>query len=1101
MLMMKYGAVDRTGLFRSAVRYYRRTDVGPEPYKYWAFVSYSNKDQKWSEWLHRKIERYRVPSRIATNSTKSILPRRLRPLFRDRDELPTSGDLGAVLKRALDGSRSLIVVCSRAAAASQWVNTEIQTFRDLGRGSRILCLIVDGDPTATDSAQCCFPPALFVPDRNGVVASPLGADVRPSGDGKTNAFLKICAGLLEIDFDLLKSREVGRRKRRLAALAATSLALMGAIAFGVLVATTRLAEVQQLALENESRALATRSREEAALSFSETPLALALQGMPHSVTRPERPVVDGVVAAIKLGLTSNRQRFVLRGHDSSVESAHFNGAATRALTVSNDSVRLWSTLTGVQLGEVRIDHDTRILDARFARGMGIVVKSDESKIEVIEIESARTVKRLELPSDLGSGAVSPDGRLLALSSGQSIILHSLDGAGPPVEFAVGKPVGQMAFSRSGRRLTVTMGDSGAVVDLTTRATSLFAGNHAERIQSIEFSPDESRVLTSSDDRTGRIWDARTGELMYVLKGHRSILRYATFSPDGLRVVTTSADNTARIWNAQTGQLIAILRGHGAPVFSASFDASGKRLVTGSADFTIREWDGLTGEYIATFRGHDERVWTVELSSDGRSILSGSNDHTARIWDASPKYAVSSLESQEGRIFNAVFTPDGQLVATAGDDGIVRLTRARDGQKVGALGGHTEAVSYLAFSRDGSRLVSTSFDMTARVWDLRTQTLIAILKGHKDGIQFADFSPDGNRVVTASIDGTAIIWSVPDARQMRLLAHEGPVYSATYDPTGGAIVTASLDGTAGIWDARTGARIATLPHHDVVSYATFDATGKLIATTAHDGIASIWSSAGEHLRDLKGHTDQVRYAAFNREGTKLITASSDYTARIWQVATGRSLAILSGHDGIVTHAEFSPTGTEIISTSLDATVRIWDETGTQMAILGMYDNSTNNAHFGPDGRQVVACSDDGTANIYTLDPLLVGPLTDTRLSFARAVVTRPRNQNGASVGEPTGQQALKEALNRIGTLAHHIAQDENSSPPVQAFFLLAVRAQVSAWSGMQDAARTAAEERASLAWRLSPDEAGLAYQRADEAFERWLRSGAKPNQFLETILPK
>jgi eukaryotic-like serine/threonine-protein kinase len=181
--MMKYRTVNMMGLFRSAVRYYGRTDVGPGPYKYWEF----NKGQKWSEWLHRKIERYRVPSRVAANSTKSILPRRLRP--RDRDELPTSGELGAVLKRALDGSRSLIVVCSPAAAASQWVNTEIQTFRDLGRGSRILCLIVDGDPTPTDAAQCCLPPALFVPDRDGVVVGPLGADVRPSGDGKTSAFL------------------------------------------------------------------------------------------------------------------------------------------------------------------------------------------------------------------------------------------------------------------------------------------------------------------------------------------------------------------------------------------------------------------------------------------------------------------------------------------------------------------------------------------------------------------------------------------------------------------------------------------------------------------------------------------------------------------------------------------------------------------------------------------------------------------------------------------------------------------------------------------------------------------------------------------------
>src|SRR5687767_8865319 len=110
-------------LLRHIFRYWKRTDLGPAPYRYWAFVSYSNKDRTWSEWLFRKIEGYRVPSRLSAGQGGSSFPRRLRPLFRDRDELPTSTDLGAMIKRALTDSRALIVICSPAAAASRWVNT------------------------------------------------------------------------------------------------------------------------------------------------------------------------------------------------------------------------------------------------------------------------------------------------------------------------------------------------------------------------------------------------------------------------------------------------------------------------------------------------------------------------------------------------------------------------------------------------------------------------------------------------------------------------------------------------------------------------------------------------------------------------------------------------------------------------------------------------------------------------------------------------------------------------------------------------------------------------------------------------------------------
>jgi eukaryotic-like serine/threonine-protein kinase len=81
--------------------------------KYWAFISYSQRDEKWARWLHRAIEGYRVPARLVGKPTRSgVVPKRLFPVFRDRDELSTSPDLGGSIVESLTQSRFLIVICS-----------------------------------------------------------------------------------------------------------------------------------------------------------------------------------------------------------------------------------------------------------------------------------------------------------------------------------------------------------------------------------------------------------------------------------------------------------------------------------------------------------------------------------------------------------------------------------------------------------------------------------------------------------------------------------------------------------------------------------------------------------------------------------------------------------------------------------------------------------------------------------------------------------------------------------------------------------------------------------------------------------------------------
>lgn len=214
-----------------------RTDTA---YAYRAFISYSHRDKEIAQRLHRAIESYRIPSKLIGKVTAvGRTPRRLRPIFRDREELPASGDLSAELTRALQQSMFLIVICSTASARSRWVNEEIRQFKAVHGDNRVLALVVDGEPNATEvpgqDHRECFPEALRLrvgPDGqlSDVPAEPIAADYRREADGPRLATQKLIAGLTGLKLDDLVQRETQRRIAQATAVAVG--AVMGMVVTG-----------------------------------------------------------------------------------------------------------------------------------------------------------------------------------------------------------------------------------------------------------------------------------------------------------------------------------------------------------------------------------------------------------------------------------------------------------------------------------------------------------------------------------------------------------------------------------------------------------------------------------------------------------------------------------------------------------------------------------------------------------------------------------------------------------------------------------------------------------------------------------------------------
>lgn len=197
--------------------------------RYRAFISYSHRDTPWCKRIHRDLETYRIPKAlVGTSTARGLVPGRLSPIFRDREELSIGDDLSQLVQDALSASDALIVLCSPNAKSSLWVNKEIETFRTLHSDRPVFAAIVDGEPEAA------FPPAFTAGDAR----EPVAADFREQGDGRKLALMKLVSGLTGVGLDALVRRDAQRQRRRVIAVTLGAASIM-LILCGLLVMALR----------------------------------------------------------------------------------------------------------------------------------------------------------------------------------------------------------------------------------------------------------------------------------------------------------------------------------------------------------------------------------------------------------------------------------------------------------------------------------------------------------------------------------------------------------------------------------------------------------------------------------------------------------------------------------------------------------------------------------------------------------------------------------------------------------------------------------------------------------------------------------------------
>ncbi|KAG2067709.1 WD40 repeat-like protein [Suillus decipiens] len=285
--------------------------------------------------------------------------------------------------------------------------------------------------------------------------------------------------------------------------------------------------------------------------------------------------------------------------------------------------------------------------------------------------------------------------------------------------------------------------------------------HASSVLAAAFFKDGRRVVTSSSDKTLRIWDLQTGVLVGTpFKGHKGWVRSVAISPDDRRVASGGEDKTILFWNVENQQMILNpLVKHSRDVNSLCFSPDGKKLASGSSDCTVVVWDAETGTVLTTLH-HDSLVLTVVFSPDGLKLASGSKDNTIRVWRTNDAEVLLEFNAHRDRVRSVVWSHDGQQLVSASYDQTVKFWNSSNADQIGQpCAGHTAWIYSLAISLDDSFVTTASCDDTVRLWSTKTHQQIGQALEHTTWIGCVAISPNGELLVSGGGDGKVRLWSI------------------------------------------------------------------------------------------------------------------------------------------------------------------------------------------------------------------------------------------------------------------------------------------------------------------------------------------------------
>jgi len=306
------------------------------------------------------------------------------------------------------------------------------------------------------------------------------------------------------------------------------------------------------------------------------------------------------------------------------------------------------------------------------------------------------------------------------------------------------------------------------------------------IVGLAFSSDGTKLAIASPTDI-LVADTTTSQQIVSLSMNHAVVTSLAFSPDGAKLAASSEDRTIRLWDATSWELLAPFSGHEGIVFSISFSHDGKVLASTSQDGTIRLWSVGTGNELGTpLTGHREQVFSVAFSPNDKMLVSGGHDGSLMLWDINAEGTINRRLANTSGAHSALFSPDGRTIFTGTDDGKVLLLDSGKGEVQATLGdlsvyalprssdGFLTAIVSIALSGDGKILAAGRTDGTIFLWNLRTKKALSVspLK-YPDRLSKVMLSADG-RLLAAAGDGMAVtLWDVGKQGQASVFHVKSP----------------------------------------------------------------------------------------------------------------------------------------------------------------------------------------------------------------------------------------------------------------------------------------------------------------------------------------
>ncbi len=567
----------------------------------------------------------------------------------------------------------------------------------------------------------------------------------------------------------------------------------------------------------------------------------------------------------------------------------------RRLAASSDdrTVTIWDTNTGGEVLTIQDESDIQCMafnsdGARLAAGLAT------DKGDTVRVWDAATGRKL----------LSLRGH-----TKESTERPIVPGGGSTVRAI---PVVQsVAFSRDGKWLTSGSGDGSVKVwECETGRELVSIQGDPNGVNGVAFSPDGTRLAVANDyrdplqgrsmlarewirhddDKTITVWDAATGRRIETFRGHSDSVNSVVFSPDGSRLASSSRDRTIRVWAVETGGCVSTFKGHTGEVGVLAFSPDASRLASQSLDGTVKVWDASRNQEHLRLNGHSKEVTAVAFSPDGSQLLSGGGDGTLNYWSASTGKSLRSAKTT-WFINTVTISPDGSSLGVSVSDGVVFIVDNVGGREIVELKGRefpVKGVTFgpygrkkaasLRFSPDGKRLASGNADKVT-VWDIATRKVLPALE--TDEYTAITFNQDGTQVATGSQEAVKVQDTVTGKVLFSRPARYGGFRSLAFSLDGQWLAAGSYKAVM-VWDIATGGELLAVKNFaGAVLGVSFNQDATRLATGCYDGSVKLWDvNSGQELLWLRDNHLPITTIAFSPDGTQLAAGIDDGTVFIW-----------------------------------------------------------------------------------------------------------------------------------------------------------------------------------------------------------------------------